>query len=106
MNYYNVILNACGRLNLKTGKNLHFNIDEWDGQGASLTLVEETLGRYRLIGGWGTWKDDSILYLHSARTGTILSTARVVTTYPCSPEGRADLAKRVGGRSVLFGTLD
>lgn len=101
-----VYLNGCGRLNLRTGQNLHFNLDDpaaaWSD--ATLTLVKTREGKLKVIGGFGeALQGEMTLYTAGHRW---LGTARAIGHYRATPEGRAQLAERIGTNTVAFATLD
>lgn len=101
-----ISLNACGKMNLRTGENKHFNVlKDWNSD-ALLTIVVDDLDRVRVIGGWGGCGElGDRVEIHSS-SGRYLITATLSRTYPCTPEGLAAIRSDIGKNSVTFGTLD
>ncbi len=104
-------LNLCGRMNLTTGKNLHFNVLDGaivDWSDATLTLVREhQSAKFRVIGGWGgCGVEGAVVELVHGQTHAFLDHADIIARFPCTPEGMEDIKQMVGGNSVLFATLD
>ena len=102
------IINVCGRLNLNTAQNLHFNLldAEISWHDAKLTLVREQ-NRWRLVGGFGGMSEEGteIRFQHS-QTFRELGFGTVSFTFPCTKEGLQSIKNVVGSNTVLFCTLD
>lgn len=112
-------INKCGTLNLKTGKNLYFNVlQDWEPGSSSLYLYQEVgADPYSananktmlwLVGGHGTDHEgvqrvDQFLDSQSHRH---LGFWRLMGEYLNTPEDMAKIADEIGKNSVRFGTYD
>lgn len=104
-----IALNNCGRLNLTTGKNRHFNVlTDWaDDADASITVVNCDDGYgIRLIGGFGGVGDVGERVELFAGGLRFMSQATVCETFPATAEGMATIRERFGANSINFSTLD
>jgi hypothetical protein len=99
-----LFLNNCGRLNLKTGRNLHFNvIADWDGS-ESLVVIWRRDGKFQVVGTCGSMRVGKDVELYT-NTHRYLRQGTIGKSFPNTDEGRAALRAEYGN-SVPFSTLD
>jgi hypothetical protein len=99
-------VNSCGRLNLNTGKNAHFNVlTDWVNTDTHITLFKMDGGKLRAIGGWGAHENGATLHLLT-NTHRHIGYATVVHTVPTTAAGLAELKNLIEENTVTFGTWD
>lgn len=96
--------NACGTINLKTGKNKYFNVfTDWTGESTYTLLKSDKTGKFVLIGGCGL----PIAVNQKGHFGN-----RIYDTYTCvetgviTRESFAALAANLESNSIRFKTWD
>ena len=98
-------IRSCGRLNLTTGKNKHFNVlDDWsDSDGSRVTLMT-SVDEMRLVGGWGDYVQGDQIEQHRDSPGAayIGQYTVIADSFPATSDGLDDIKRLIGEKTIAF----
>ena len=108
-------VNTCGKLNLKTGNNAHFNVlRDWSPKDTHIVLFRmkpdywrsmPAEAVYRAVGGHGEYEvGEGVELLTSTHRKIGFGVAELCV--PCDAAGLIKLKEKLGKNSVNFGTWD
>ena len=100
-------VNNCGKLNLNTGRNAHFNVlKDWKDDGSTHVVLFNRNSGARAVGGCGEYKPGELVELYAAGNHRFLCHAVVDLCVPCNAEGLRKIKEVIGANSISFGTWD